>query len=102
VTTTVQADLKSENDQLRTRQLEMSARLARLETVERELNELRQLNSIKATRTDAPQLAETLYTGRDPSLTRSSSTRVPTPICKRDSRWWMRAACWGRLPAYSR
>lgn len=63
---TVQADLKSENDQLRTRQLEMSARLARLETLERELNELRSLNAIKASRNDAAQLAETLYTGRDP------------------------------------
>lgn len=63
---TSQAELKAENDTLRTRQLQMVARQARLETVERELNELRALNNIKASRDDTAQLAETLYTGRDP------------------------------------
>ncbi len=63
---TDQAELKADNARLRTQQLEMSARLSRLESLERELTELRNLNGIKATRPDAEQLAETLYTGRDP------------------------------------
>ncbi|UTH75579.1 rod shape-determining protein MreC [Chromobacterium sp. IIBBL 290-4] len=61
-----QTELKQENTQLREKQLQMSAQLARLQTLERELNELRQLNAIRAQRDDSAQIAETLYTGRDP------------------------------------
>ncbi|OWY40901.1 rod shape-determining protein MreC [Xenophilus sp. AP218F] len=63
---TSQAELKAENNELRSRQMQMSAQLTRLETLQRELNELRALNGIKAIRNDAAQIAETLYTGRDP------------------------------------
>ncbi|KUM02455.1 rod shape-determining protein MreC [Chromobacterium subtsugae] len=63
---TSQTELKQENTELRTRQLQMSAQLSRLQTLERELNELRALNAIRAQRDDSAQIAETLYTGRDP------------------------------------
>ncbi|QEL57416.1 rod shape-determining protein MreC [Chromobacterium paludis] len=63
---TSQTELKQENTALRERQLQMTAQLGRLQSLERELNELRQLNAIRAQRDDAAQIAETLYTGRDP------------------------------------
>lgn len=63
---TTQAELKKENDALRTQQLQISAKLTRMVTLERELNELRTLNNLRVQRDDTAQLAETLYTGRDP------------------------------------
>ncbi|AOZ51280.1 MULTISPECIES: rod shape-determining protein MreC [Chromobacterium] len=63
---TSQAEMKQENTLLREKQLQMAAQLGRLQTLERELNELRQLNGIRAQRDDSAQIAETLYTGRDP------------------------------------
>ncbi|MDF0604577.1 rod shape-determining protein MreC [Neisseriaceae bacterium TC5R-5] len=61
-----QVELKHDNTVLRTRQLEMSAQLSRLATLERELSELRELNQLKADYQLQTQMAETLYTGRDP------------------------------------
>lgn len=63
---TTQAELKTENDELKNRHLLMSAQLRRLATVEREYRELRQLNELKSSRAEGGQLAEVLYTGRDP------------------------------------
>lgn len=63
---TAQAQLKAENDALKSQRLQMSAQLARLATVEREYRELRQLNELKSSRAEGGQLAEVLYTGRDP------------------------------------
>ncbi|POA96794.1 rod shape-determining protein MreC [Chromobacterium sinusclupearum] len=63
---TSQTELKQENTALRARQMQMTAQLSRLQTLERELNELRRLNEIRSQRDDTAQIAETLYTGRDP------------------------------------
>lgn len=61
-----QTELKQENTALRVRQLEMSAQLSRLQTLQRELDEVRKLNGIKSSYHQQAQMAETLYTGRDP------------------------------------
>ena len=63
---TTQTTLKLENDALRTRELAMASQLARLRTLEREHAELRSLNALRDRMPGADQMAEVLYTGRDP------------------------------------
>lgn len=63
---TTQASLQAENNSLRNRHLAMAARLSRLETLERDYDALRRQNQFKSVRHDAGELAEVLYTGRDP------------------------------------
>ncbi|WP_189531876.1 rod shape-determining protein MreC [Paludibacterium paludis] len=63
---TTQASLQADNNALRNRHLAMAARLQRLETLEHDYETLRQLNHLKSARRDAGELAEVLYTGRDP------------------------------------
>ncbi len=61
-----QAELKAENDRLRSLELAQSGRLMRLQTLERELAQLKALNQLKVGRDNGGQLAEVLYTARDP------------------------------------
>lgn len=61
-----QTELKQENDRLRSLELAQSGRLMRLQMLERELAQLKALNQLKAGRSDGGQLAEVLYTARDP------------------------------------
>jgi rod shape-determining protein MreC len=63
---TTQTNLKAENEAMRSQHLAMAARLARLETLEQDYTALRRLNQLKSMRQDAGELAEILYTGRDP------------------------------------
>lgn len=61
-----QTVLKQENAALRTRELTMSAQMAELSTVKRELAELKRMSQLKLVDNDRSTLAEVLYTGRDP------------------------------------
>lgn len=61
-----QATLQAENAELKSRQLELRAQLARSQSLQRDLNELKALNGLRMTRLDQGKIAEVLYTGRDP------------------------------------
>ncbi|MXR36454.1 rod shape-determining protein MreC [Craterilacuibacter sinensis] len=61
-----QAELKTENDELKNRQLALAAQIVRLQAAERDLNELKKTNQLRISRNDQGQIAEVLYTGRDP------------------------------------
>ena len=61
-----QAQLKQENAELRSRELAQSARLARLNTLEQELLQLKALNSLRLGNAQGGKLGEVLYTARDP------------------------------------
>lgn len=61
-----QTDLKRENAALKTQQLEQATQLARLNTVQRQLAELKAVNQLKTSYSSGSKLAEVLYTGRDP------------------------------------
>ncbi|MCL6264130.1 rod shape-determining protein MreC [Craterilacuibacter sp. RT1T] len=61
-----QAELKTENDALKNRQLALAAQIVRLQAAERDLNELKNTNQLRISRNDQGQIAEVLYTGRDP------------------------------------
>ncbi|SCK10978.1 rod shape-determining protein MreC [Vogesella sp. LIG4] len=61
-----QAELKQDNDRLRSVELAQSGRLMRLQSLERELAQLKALNQLKVGRSEGGQLAEVLYTARDP------------------------------------
>lgn len=61
-----QSELKAENDALKNRQLALAAQIVRLQAAERDLAELKRTNSLRVTRNDQGQIAEVLYTGRDP------------------------------------
>lgn len=63
---TAQAALKRENDALRERDLIQSSHLMRMSSLEKELQQLRQLNALAAQPSHAGVVAEVLYTGRDP------------------------------------
>lgn len=62
----LQSALKAENDRLRSRELMQSARLMRLQSLEQEISQLRSLNALRRSPADDGQLAEVLYTARDP------------------------------------
>lgn len=61
-----QTQLKQENAELRSRELAQSARLARLNTLEQELLQLKALNSLRLGNAQGGKLGEVLYTARDP------------------------------------
>ncbi|KZE24953.1 rod shape-determining protein MreC [Crenobacter luteus] len=61
-----QARLKQENAALKTRELQLSAKLAELTTVKNELAELKAMHALRSQRAEKSVLAEVLYTGRDP------------------------------------
>lgn len=61
-----QTQLKQENADLRSRELAQSARLARLNTVEQELLQLKALNGLRLGNAQGGKLGEVLYTARDP------------------------------------
>lgn len=61
-----QAQLKQENAELRSRELAQSARLARLNTLEQELLQLKALNGLRLGNAQGGKLGEVLYTARDP------------------------------------
>lgn len=63
---TAQRILQTENETLRHQQMVMQTKLARLNTLEREYNELRVLDGFNKTLPNSGTLAEVLYTGRDP------------------------------------
>jgi rod shape-determining protein MreC len=61
-----QTALKQENAELRSRELAQSARLARLTSLEQEVQQLKALNGLRTNSLQAGQLGEVLYTARDP------------------------------------
>lgn len=63
---TTQVTLQAENTALKKQHLAMMTKLLRWETLEYNYQLLRKLNALKSTYDNTSQLAEVLYTGRDP------------------------------------
>lgn len=61
-----QTELKRENDALKNRALVLSAEVARLQAAQRDLAELRTTAALRVQHNGQGQIAEVLYTGRDP------------------------------------
>ena len=61
-----QSQLQAENAKLKRQQMVLLSRVQQLEMIEKEFNDLQQLNQLKNQRADGYGIAEILYTGRDP------------------------------------